>query len=141
MLFNSTKTILLALFSAPLVLGWDPPPSSYSPGNVNHPSVPQLVHVLDGHTPQPGLGFVKSPKSIWVPIVPPIPDAHPPPTGSSHHIYPGLRTAQVFDPEPHLRKPGYTIVQDEDANWNHYEPGKVPKDIVSQGTLDEVKKH
>ena len=140
--FNSTKTILLALFSIPLVLGRDPfeIPPGYSPGNVNHHSVPQLVHIKDNEPhPVPYTGFVKSPRKAWVPIIPAGPGPHSSlPAGSSHYVQHTFTGAKVFDPEPDLRQPGYTIVQDEDANWNHYPPGTVPGHIVSQVTLNAV---
>ena len=144
---NSTKTILLllllpALFSPHLVLAYSPyqSPPGYSPGNVNHPSVPPLVHIKDGKQPSVGVGFVKTTagKDIWYPIVPPVDTPTLP--GRSHFLSRGYTAAKVHDPEPDLRQPGYTIVQDADANWNHYQPGKVPEHVVSQDTLDAVAK-
>ena len=143
---DSKKTILLlllpALFSPHLVLAYSPyrSPPGYSPGNVNHPSVPQLVHIKDGEEPVVGTGFVKTAagEDIWYPFVPPY--GISPRPGSSHFLDRGYTAAMVRDPEPHLRQPGYTIVQDADANWNHYEPGKVPEHVVSKGTLDAAAK-
>ena len=144
---NSTKTILLlllALFSTHLVLAYSPyqSPPGYTPGNVPHPSVPPLVHIKDGLQPSVHTGFVKTEigENIWYPFVPPVPFSTHPPPGQSHILHPGYKAAKVVDPEPHLRKPGYTIVQDADANWNHYQPGKVPEHVVSKGTLDEAAK-
>lgn len=117
--FNSMKMTLLT-FSLSMALARparEPPPNGYTgkPVLPADAKLPNLIHIKNSApTPLPRTAMLKTNDKQWMPMLPfnagNLPDHYPAPL---------LDNIVVWDPDPHKRPVGSTIIRDDNGNWNY----------------------